>query len=544
MKRHSWIIRLVSVVTLLGMLSGGMAVAAEPTSPPTAMEMADPVYNTIITVNSGTDPNDSKSESCATEEVCTLRRAIVQARLATPPVLIQFDIPEDPAEGYNSALGIWEIQVNTTDLDAFRRLTGQITIDGTTQPGGRDEGPTIFVIGPGTGQKTGFVVGDIAGEDEIIIRGLGLQNFATHMYINTNSNLIEDCWFGLSTDGMNLTSGNINEPEGGTAIALMSSADNNVIHNNRFAGFFGASVAIRGNDNVFTANWVGMRADGIVPLPAQFQQHPCSGSTTWAGGSGVTVEGNRNQIGGPDPADGNRFAGLYLNIFGLSEQPFAIEFKGATNNVIVQNNIIGLDGADNPIGICGRGLKLSNGPQGTRVVDNVFVETGLSAILMNRWDINGNTLRGNIIRRESPWPEPQGDSTFPEDAIAYGGTVPSALQAFQPAAITGIDGVNVTGVSGTSENAQVCAHCTIEIFLDDTDAITEALQSLAVVTAGANGNWTATLSAPLEAGQGLRTMSTVPDEWTIDDLAEGTTSNLSILYGGGFTIYLPLVVRH
>jgi hypothetical protein len=558
MKRQICPLVLVTVLTLMGLLLGGTLLAAAAPGEPGAT-IAGPdttapayTYNTVITVTSGTDPNDSKSETCYTgtssdRSPCTLRRAIVESRGLSAgelPVLIRFNIPEDAGEGYDNSLDIWEIQVyNTTDLYAFRRLKGQVIIDGDTQPGGRAEGPKIFVIGPGTGQKTGFVVGDIAGDDEIIIRGLGFQNFKTHMYVNTDDNLIEECWFGLSTDGTTLTSGDISEPEGGSAIAMTTGSDRNGIRNNRFAGFYGAAVAIRGNTHEFTGNRIGMRADGSVPIPAQFDKHPCSGSSTWAGGSGITIEGDDHHIGGPDAADGNRFSGLYLDVFGLSEQPFAIQFTGATENVLVQNNVIGLDGNDDTIGICGRGLKLSNGPLGTQVISNTFVETGLSALLMNHWTLNGNTLRGNVIRRESAWPGEQGDNTFPEGAIAYGAEVPLALKAFRPAVITEIDGTDVTGVSGSSQNGQACAYCTVELFLDDTDTVTEALQSLVVVTADGSGNWSATLPAPLADGQGVRTMSTVPDEWTIDDLDAGTTSGLSVLYANDFRIYLPLVVR-
>jgi VCBS repeat-containing protein len=79
--------------------------------------------------------------------------------------------------------------------------------------------------------------------------------------------------------------------------------------------------------------------------------------------------------------------------------------------------------------------------------------------------------------------------------------------------------------------------------LDDTDDVTETLQSLAIVTANASGNWSATLPAPLEGGQGLRTMSTVPDAFTITGLDADTTSRLSVLYGGVHQVFLPIVVR-
>jgi hypothetical protein len=522
-------------------------------APSGVTEMAQ--YNTVITVTSGTDPNNSKSETCYTgtssdETPCTLRRAIVESRLLSSgelPVLISFDIPEDPAEGYDSSLEVWEIEPqSTSDNHVFRRIKGQVTIDGATQPGGRSSGPKIILIGPGTGQDGGFIVGDVSGDDRITIRGLGMQNFKTHMYVNTEYNIIEDCWFGLSSDGTTLSSGDDTDPEGGSAISLMSDAEYNIVRDNKFAGFFGASVAIRGDSNEFTGNWIGMRADGTAPIPAQFDKHPCTGST-WAGGSGITVEGNNHQIGGPDKADGNRFAGLYLDIFEESEQPFAIESSGTDDKNLIQNNVIGLDALDNAIGICGRGIKLSGGPEDTQVISNTIVETGLSAILMNDSIIidrlNGNTLRGNIIKRESAWPEEQGDNTFAESAIAYGSGVPDALRAFQPAVVTHIDGTNVTGGSGTSENSQVCANCTVELFLEDTDGVVEALESLDVVIADGDGHWTATLSTPLGENDRLRTMSTVPDDWTIDDLDAGTTSKLSVLYPI-VEVYLPLVVRH
>jgi hypothetical protein len=510
---------------------------------------AEDTYNTTITVTSGSDPDDSKSKTCASEPVCTLRRAIVESRGLSAgqlPVLIDFDIPEDPAEGYDSGLGVWEIEVyNTTDLYAFRRLKGQVTIDGSTQPGGRPvgQGPKIIIIGPGSGQKTGLLVGDVAGDDTNVIRGIGMQNFGTHIIVNTDENIIEDCWFGLSSDGTTLTSGDDTEPEDGSAVSLSATADRNVIRNNKIAGFFGAAVAIRGEENAFTGNWVGMRADGMVPIPPQFDKHPCRGNT-WAGGSGLTVSGDGHQIGGPNEGDGNRFAGLYLDIFEESEQPFAIELSGTDDDNIIQNNVIGLDAFGDAVGICGRGIKLSGGPEGTQVISNTIVETGLSAILMNDSIItdrlNGNTLRGNVIKREGDWPGEQGDNTFPEAAIAYGSGVPDPLRNFTPARITEISGTSVSGTSGTGSD---CPFCTIELFLDDRDTVVEALESLDLVTADGDGNWSATLPATLEEDEALRTMSTVPDDWTITGLDAGTTSNLSVLYGEGYQVFLPLVLR-
>ena len=155
----------LAVVALLvfafGLLAPG-ALAETRHVPAPGEVMADPV--TIITVNSGTDPDNSKSKKCSTATPCTLRRAIVQARALSAgerPVLIDFDIPATPAEGYDASLGIWKIHpLNTSDPSVFRRLEGgQVTIDGSTQPRGRADGPKIVIVGPGTGNKDGLIVG-------------------------------------------------------------------------------------------------------------------------------------------------------------------------------------------------------------------------------------------------------------------------------------------------------------------------------------------------------------------------------------------------
>jgi hypothetical protein len=83
----------------------------------------------------------------------------------------------------------------------------------------------------------------------------------------------------------------------------------------------------------------------------------------------------------------------------------------------------------------------------------------------------------------------------------------------------------------------------IEVFLDDNDAITETLQSLAVVTASAQGTWSAVLPAALTQGQGLRTTSTTAQFNTIAGLSAGTTTGLSPLYGAKYSVYLPMVKK-
>jgi hypothetical protein len=98
-------------------------------------------------------------------------------------------------------------------------------------------------------------------------------------------------------------------------------------------------------------------------------------------------------------------------------------------------------------------------------------------------------------------------------------------------------------VEGTSGADSACPNCVVEVFLDDTDEITEALQSLVVVTADGSGDWMATLPFELDSDQGLRTTSTTAQYNTIPNMNAGTTTKLSVLYVSDYLVYLPFVVR-
>ena len=150
-----------------------------------------------------------------------------------------------------------------------------------------------------------------------------------------------------------------------------------------------------------------------------------------------------------------------------------------------------------------------------------------------------NTLHNNIIKKTTDWPQIQGNPEK-EDAIQFGPSVPDALRDFNPAKVTSIEGTTVSGTSGTNS---LCPNCLIELYLDDTDNVVEALQLLGVTTAGSNGNWTATISAELQSGQGIRTTSTTAQYNTIPNMSAGTTTKLSELYTSEIAVFLPFVIR-
>ncbi len=492
------------------------------------------ITETIITVDSGSDIDTSLSKTCVSDTPCTLRRAIVQARnvpLANRPVRIQFNIPATAAEGYISALQIWKINVLTTsDPSVFRRLNGQIIIDGSTQPGGRTNGPKIILFGPGTGQKDGFIVGDVGGNNGHEIRGLGFQNFKTHIYLNTIGNLIENNWFGLSDDGLGayIRGGNLQDGSGNTGIAFASEADNNIVRNNHFLGLAGVAAAVRGEGNEFSDNIIGLNRNGLAPDKETSPSLVCT-PVDWLGGGGISVTDTGNII------QDNVLAGLRLQVSIWSLQTDTIRVSGQEHTI--QNNRIGYDTANHEIGVCGRGIYLSDGPQTLMVVDNKIVEPGLSAISANGVLYNENTLRSNTVKKTTPWPEIEGNPN-PEDAIQMGTSLPDPLELFIPAEVTSIDG---TAVSGTQGLNSPCPNCIIEIFLDDNDAIVELLESLGTTTADADGRWNFTLPSELLSGQGLRTTSTTAAYNTIPNIYAGTTTRVSALYEANVSVYLPLL---
>lgn len=487
-------------------------------------------YATTITVNSTTDPDTSDGKTCVSDSPCTLRRAVIQARSASKPVLIAFNIPiTDP--GYNSTLKIWRIQfsgVSASGQAALRQLNGQITIDGTTQPNGRTTGPKIILVGPTGGQKDGIKLGETGAQNGNVLRGLGFQNFSTHVYVNSSANRIENNWFGLSDNGQQpyIRNNNPEDGSGNAGVALSSGGSGNTIQNNYFLGFDGVAVALRGQEAVLQDNYIGLNAAGKAPGKKSDPNLICT-PVDWLGGGGVSLDGPRHNM------QRNTIAGLRQEIFGASTQPDAITVGSTCTDCVVQNNKIGLDAQNQVIGVCGQGIDITNTKK-VMLRENTLVNTANAAIFINGATSDANTLRGNIIRRSTPWALPN------DDAIRRAPGLPDAFEFFNPAKVTSIKGKTVRGTSG---DGSPCPNCIIELFLDDDDGINEALQSLGIATADSSGNWSFTLAAPLAAGHGIRTTSTTAQYNTIPRMNAGTTVGLSRLYTPGVRVFLPSITR-
>lgn len=494
-------------------------------------------YSTVITVNTGKDFNTSLSENCITyPSACSLRRAIVQARsvdAAARPVLIQFNIPATSGEGYDSTLHVWKLTILApTDQYVFRDLAGgRITIDGSTQSGGRTSGPKIILVGPGTGSKRGL---NLSNESSNIVRGLAFQNFNVALTISSDSTLVEDNWFGLTADGTAPAwrdEDNHDQGSGYGGLETTSAATTVTIQNNVFLGLIGNAAVIRGENNSFTGNYVGTNASGTTPGKQTDPSLLCT-AVDWYGGSGLLLDGPEHVV------ENNIITGIRLDVFSASSQPDAIWVESTCDRCVIQNNKIGVDSAGQDMGVCGIGIDITNGEQ-IDVLNNVFANTFHSAIFLNGSLYKDNTLSGNLIRRSTPWLAPEGSPKADDAILRYSG-LPDSFEYFNPARVTSINNLTVTGTAG---NGNPCPNCVVELFLDDNDGINEALEFMGSTTADSSGNWTFTLAKKVGLDEGIRTTSTTAAYNTIPNMNAGTTAGLSELYPGGYRVYLPMLSK-
>ncbi len=527
----------VYALFLVCFMIGGQPGALSVLVPASAQIVDAGPYVTTITVNSTLDPDSSGSTTC-TSTPCTLRRAIVQARslgASARPVLIKFDIPvSDP--GYDSVNKVWifdEFKVSTIELSTiFRSLTGgSITIDGSTQPNGRTNGPKIILVGPGTGSNLAL---NLSSGIHNTIRGIAFQNWKDSITITSSESTIEDCWFGLDVAGMKPAWRDDSDPKqgsGANGVVLLAGGSNNLIQNNVFLGLNGTAATIRNDGNTFKNNKVGTTYKGTTPGKTTDPILLCT-EWDWYGGSGIRIDGDDHII------EGNMITGIRLDLFSSSTQPEAIYVGESCDRVIIRENLIGLDALGNDRGVCGRGINVFNSKQ-LHIENNTITNPFNSAILLNGTLYRDGEISKNVIRKSTPWLWPEG-APKGDDAIVRFTALPDSFEFFNPAKITSISG---TAVVGTAGDGSPCPNCRIEIFMDDNDGINEALQYLGSATANAAGKWTFTLPSPLKAGQGLRTTSTTTTPNIISGYGPNTTVGLSELYIPVLRIYLPMITK-
>lgn len=526
-----------------------------PTFTPAGVPQSHPAlnlasFNTTITVDTVEDPTpDSARTTCnysgsggyMAGDSCSFRRALVEASavpLAQRPVLITFDLPAD-AENSEVA-GTWIINIDeanqlpaVTTISRFSDPDSMVTIDGSTQPNGRSEGPSIFI---NSRWSLTFE------RQQNVLKNLGFFGGGTIQLQETQNvggdNLVEGLWMGLTPDGQEIVFQNEDVPQllaGGGVFAL---SDNNIIRNNIIAGANARAIRIDAHDdNMIIDNIVGTRADGTVPVyqglgdrcQAAFIHNP----DFWYGGWGIEVTGSSNNA----VVSGNRIAGLQDIRNPNDTPPIALFVAGSEHQVF--DNIIGTDSSGRKAGVCGLGIDLGSAGGDIEAFNNhvtysrfgygVQREGGDTAVLVSSSE-GGVSVRGNLVETE----DGLGELKSPTRALHFAPIVPIALRRYEPAQITSLT-VNanetlVEGIIGHGTADNPCIQCFVDFYLDDFDGYQEALEYWGFVQADSDGNFAVRFDQPLPAGHGLRTVSTTTLFNTLPGFPGGTSTKMSSLW--------------
>ena len=485
------------------------------------------VAATTITVDTSEDLTpDSLTKTCgfnagifnAATDGCTLRRAMleVSARPASDgPFQIVFNLASDDPNRDLEVAGTW-----TLPMEAALELTtptildksGNVLIDGDSQPGIRTDGPGIIIVNDESLE---------VHSTDNVIRNLAFKGGGA-IFLHEDRNTVEGIWMGLSDDGQEIAFRDPSDPKrmaGGGIVAL---SNENIIRNNIISGAFSRAISLDGgDDNLVEFNNVGTRADGTVPeVPEAIKclRNFSFDPTNWYGGWGIQTSGSTNTI------KSNRIAGLHILQSENDTPPMAIEIFGEFH--LVEGNEIGYTSDNKVVGVCGQGIKVSG--HDTQILGNLIVEARAgfesnaggadegSILASDTSPLFGQiTIRRNIV-------------VFgPDRLYAFGAGIKDALRFFEPAAITSITSTTINGTSGADSP---CPNCIIDLYLDDQDQAQEAYSYLGATTADSDGNWSFALDEALDPNRGVRTMSTSTTSGVIGTFGGGTTSKMSKLY--------------
>ena len=450
--------------------------------------------------------------------LCTLRRAILEAS-ARPqsdrPILIRFDIPDKDPNADLEVAGTWTIKLDEAlpilETDSVANLNGQVTIDGSTQPGIRNDGPGVII-------DTGNTTLQILSTDNVI-RGISWKNGGSFQTgTKAHNNVFEDIWMGLSDDGQKIAFRDQNDFKALATDGFFIRSDGNTIQNNVITGSADPAVRIdSGDDNQISGNLIGTRADGTIPAVSEVSECNASNSydpALWYGGLGIELGGSRNEV------TNNVLVNLHIMRTPNETSPVAIVTSGKDHTIT--NNRIGVDANDVDEGVCGHGIQIVG--SGHEIAENVIAksrisfEDGEEAAMFSRDgspNFGQNLIYGNVIR----------DS--PGSILIFTGNINSSLKFFKPARITSING---SVLEGRAEDGFPCPNCRIDFYLDDVDEIEEALDWLGTTTADADGKFTFDMGKPIPAGLGIRTMATTNNSGVIGSFGPNTSSEASQLY--------------
>ena len=315
-----------------------------------------------------------------------LRWAITQANAAGGADTITFSI----------GTGVATINLAA----ALPNVTGQVTIDGTTQEGFAGTPLIEIVRNAAPAAANGLVLA--AGSAGSTIRGLSIQSFgANGILVQSASNVIAGNYIGLDADGTTARGNNtvatgslggIRVESANNTIGGTSGADRNVLADNRGGGN-AAQIVLFGNaatGNRIVGNYIGTNAAGTA-----------TGFLT--GSKGILVDGgDGNTIGGATAAERNVIAGNRDDGIALANY---ISGNAANSNLVL-GNWIGQDALGAALGNSDDGIEIIAGSSNNQIggayvgAGNVIRASGDEAIELlgdgsdqNR--ISGNSIYGN-----------------------------------------------------------------------------------------------------------------------------------------------------
>ncbi|HEU5088578.1 MAG TPA: right-handed parallel beta-helix repeat-containing protein, partial [Roseiflexaceae bacterium] len=281
----------------------------------------------------------------------------------------------------------WQIHLSAAANDSHPAVLpplerGQVTIDGSTQPGA-GKAPRIILDGDDVYEPAGLNVGFTIKSSNNTLRALALINFYDTGIvldgIDTSANQIEGIMLGISPRGAaSLPSGVGIEVRSGASSNLIGGPD--AAQRNVIVGAVNAGIHLTGNGtsaNQVLNNWIGLAPDSNVVK-----------NTT-----GITISNNasENQIGAVNGGNliGGNENGIYL------DHTFENKLIG---------NLIGFsaDGST-PRGNQNGGVYLVNGAHDNQIGGtasgerNVIGNNGAQGVYLAGAGTSNNTLVGNFI---------------------------------------------------------------------------------------------------------------------------------------------------
>ena len=352
-----------------------------------------------VTVNATGDLADNNIGDgiCNTGQgECTLRAAIQEANADPAATTINFAIPNSDN---NHSNGVWTIEVNSE----LPTITSPTTIDATTQNGWAVGQPVVVLDGANSSNAHGFLIGSSGASSEI--RGFSIVKFEEDgIRTNADNTVIAQNWIGVIPDGNNEPNEQAAVFVGGGANGVViggSSTDGNVIGSTTSSGVHaGILVSEAATSTEISFNHIGETPAGDV-VPSRIAIRILGGASDVlidnnvvsnslfntihllgadnvvvtnneisADDDGIEIDGSTNITIGT-PGNGNIIYGGDLA---------GIRSENSSQNVTIQDNIIGYDPAGNLVAGSNQGISLDDTFGDLRVLRNTISGSKFDAI--------------------------------------------------------------------------------------------------------------------------------------------------------------------